>query len=70
MSPSTTDTSSETIPESHSEILPTVTFYEALRFWLQLGFISFGGPAGQISIMHGNWLKNATSVGKTLSACP
>jgi chromate transporter len=25
---------------------------EALLFWLKLGFISFGGPAGQISIMH------------------
>jgi chromate transporter len=25
---------------------------EAFRFWLQLGFISFGGPAGQIAIMH------------------
>jgi len=24
----------------------------AFRFWLQLGFISFGGPAGQIAIMH------------------
>lgn len=30
----------------------TVTFAEALRFWLRLGFISFGGPAGQIAIMH------------------
>jgi chromate transporter len=29
-----------------------VTFAEALRFWLELGFISFGGPAGQIAIMH------------------
>ncbi|QIX61700.1 chromate efflux transporter [Hymenobacter lutimineralis] len=28
------------------------TFAEALRFWLKLGFISFGGPAGQIGIMH------------------
>jgi chromate transporter len=25
---------------------------EAFRYWLQLGFISFGGPAGQIAIMH------------------
>src|SRR5215211_2476455 len=29
-----------------------VSFAEALRFWVKLGFISFGGPAGQIAIMH------------------
>ena len=29
-----------------------MTFYKTLRFWLQLGFISFGGLAGQIAIMH------------------
>jgi chromate transporter len=29
-----------------------VPFGEAVRFWLKLGFISFGGPAGQIAIMH------------------
>ena len=29
-----------------------VSFREALRFWVKLGFISFGGPAGQIAIMH------------------
>src|SRR5438477_5116973 len=33
---------------------PRVTrpsFGEAFRFWVKLGFISFGGPAGQIAIM-------------------
>src|SRR5919202_3608138 len=25
---------------------------EALRYWTRLGFINFGGPAGQIAIMH------------------
>ena len=29
-----------------------VSFMEALRFWLKLGFISFGGPAGQIALLH------------------
>lgn len=28
------------------------TLAEAFRFWLKLGFISFGGPAGQIAVMH------------------
>ena len=28
-----------------------VGFGEALRFWLQLGFVSFGGPAGQIALL-------------------
>ncbi len=29
-----------------------VSFAEAFRFWFKLGWISFGGPAGQIAIMH------------------
>lgn len=33
-------------------VAPTVPFAQALRFWLKLGFISFGGPSGQIAIMH------------------
>jgi chromate transporter len=34
------------------EAPPPVPFGAALKFWLKLGFISFGGPAGQIAIMH------------------
>ena len=33
-----------------TELRPS--FREALRFWVRLGFISFGGPAGQIAILH------------------
>lgn len=37
----------------HQEInLPAPTFAEATRFWIKLGFINFGGPTGQIAIMH------------------
>jgi chromate transporter len=42
-----------------------VSFGEATRFWIKLGFINFGGPTGQIAIMHDEiverrrWVSNA-----------
>jgi chromate transporter len=35
-----------------------VSLSQAFRFWLKLGFISFGGPAGQIAIMHQELVEN------------
>jgi chromate transporter len=34
------------------EAPPHPTLREALRYWFRLGCISFGGPAGQIAVMH------------------
>lgn len=42
----------ESTPRETQPAPRTVSFGEALRFWVKLGFISFGGPAGQIAIMH------------------
>ncbi|HCZ17214.1 MAG TPA: chromate transporter [Candidatus Accumulibacter sp.] len=38
--------------EGHDAGPAPAGFREALLFWLKLGFVSFGGPAGQIAIMH------------------
>jgi chromate transporter len=43
----------------HTDAHPqAVSFRQAFAFWLKLGFISFGGPAGQISIMHQELVEN------------
>ena len=39
-------------PATATQAPAPLTRAEAFRFWLKLGFISFGGPAGQIAIMH------------------
>ena len=45
MSATATAADNDTAPEP-------VTFGQALLYWFKLGFISFGGPAGQIALMH------------------
>jgi len=40
------------VPPAPARCVPSVTFAEAARYWFKLGFISFGGPAGQIALMH------------------
>ncbi|QBK05903.1 chromate transporter [Hylemonella gracilis] len=39
------------VSESQAEPEP-VSLGQATRYWLKLGFLSFGGPAGQIALMH------------------
>jgi len=41
---------SQKIPVNVAPVAPTIG--QALLYWLKLGFISFGGPAGQIALMH------------------
>jgi chromate transporter len=46
MPPSTETSTNEQSPPA------AVSRWEAFLYWLKLGFVSFGGPAGQISMMH------------------
>ncbi len=50
--------------QSNSPSSMTVSFKEALKFWIKLGFISFGGPAGQIAIMHQEVVERRRWVGE------
>lgn len=49
-------------PEASTPVRPT--FREALKFWIKLGFISFGGPAGQIAVMHRELVEKKKWVGE------
>lgn len=39
-------------PSNAKNPIPSAPFRQTLKFWTRLGFISFGGPAGQIAMMH------------------
>ena len=39
-------------PASRQRPPASVSLWEAFLYWLKLGFVSFGGPAGQMSMMH------------------
>ena len=52
-------------PPQQRPALPT--FGEAFLYWLKLGFISFGGPAGQIAFI-ALW-KYKQDVMKVIAAC-
>ena len=45
-------TPSTSAPAADASAPAPVSLRQALRYWLRLGFISFGGPAGQIALMH------------------
>lgn len=58
-------TMNQVTPQEAATAAPTptitpqaVSFWSAFLFWLKLGFISFGGPAGQISVMHQELVEN------------
>lgn len=43
----------------------TPTFAGAFRFWLKLGFVSFGGPTGQIAMMHAEVVERKKWISET-----
>jgi chromate transporter len=55
--------SEQAVAQQRPQTAPS--FAEAFRFWLKLGFISFGGPSGQIAMMHAElvekkrWIDNS-----------
>lgn len=46
-----------------------VTFWQAILFWLKLGFISFGGPAGQIAVMHQELVEQKRWISEKIFTC-
>src|ERR1043165_1803562 len=61
------DRSSTPADESSVQVAPAAphpTFREAFLFWAKLGLISFGGPTGQIAIMHSELVEKKRWIGE------
>src|SRR4051812_46646391 len=55
-----TEAADRAIPESHG-----ISFSEATRVWLRVAALSFGGPAGQIAVMHRILVDEKRWIGET-----
>src|SRR5919107_1058125 len=55
----------KTVAEDRPKQTKPVGFWEAFWFWVKLGFINFGGPAGQIAIMHRELVERKRWVSET-----
>ncbi len=59
--PGNTDNMNPVVTPEAAPVAPAqqaISRWQAFAFWLKLGFISFGGPAGQIAIMHQELVEN------------
>jgi len=55
---------SSPVTEPTTGVANAIPFGAALRFWFKLGFISFGGPAGQIALMHAEVVERRRWIGE------
>jgi chromate transporter len=53
-----------TPPAPTSEPGPGIRFSDAVRVWVRVAALSFGGPAGQIAVMHRRKFTGILAIGK------
>ncbi|TIU70718.1 MAG: chromate transporter, partial [Mesorhizobium sp.] len=47
-----------------ARVPPAPSFREAVRLWARIGLLSFGGPAGQIALMHKELVEERRWIGE------